>query len=140
MVCPDLAQLLAAGPSCPAGHLSPALLPAPTFPFLLREHPVRLSVFTQDPPPGGDIGHITGLAPIAPWRPRTLGRRSPGSLWRRDQNKVTGARTLAGQIRKLRPREGKWFAENTFTAGNDQGVGVREGWGPTNAGKQSVAP
>lgn len=41
------------------------------FQFLLPERHIQLFMFTQDPPPGGDIGHITGLAPLAPWRPRT---------------------------------------------------------------------
>lgn len=38
---------------------------------LLPALPVQPVLFPPpNPPPGGDIGHITGLAPFAPWRPR----------------------------------------------------------------------
>ena len=75
----DLAQFLAAGPSClcwlPQSDSAPGRSQAPTclllFQCLLPERHTQLLTFSQEPPPGGDIGHTTGLAPLAPWRPRT---------------------------------------------------------------------
>lgn len=75
----DLAQFLAAGPSClcwlSQSDSAPGRSQAPTclllFQCLLPERHTLLLTFSQEPPPGGDIGHTKGLAPLAPWRPRT---------------------------------------------------------------------
>lgn len=77
----DLAQLLAAvneGTILPllvasvgACRRSPSRLPGP-LPFcVLPALHTQLFLFAQVLPPGGDIVRITGLAPLAPWWPRT---------------------------------------------------------------------
>lgn len=65
-----------------------------------------------DPPLGGDIGHITGLAPFAPWRPRTPLLSLP-SWWTPGGEQTHWAQVI--QMGKLRPREGKWLAEDSPT-------------------------
>lgn len=123
---PSSWQRLSREPSCLDSHLRlpECLLPALPVPLVLFPRP--------NPPPGGDIDHITGPAPFAPWRPRPI-LLSHTRWWTTDQNKVTGPQGHWLHIWGNRGPETAWFhicpgLSHPWESASPR-MGVKEGWG-----------